>query len=143
MPAAEVDVGFIEESLEDERPLDDATLHSATKKGVSYGCAKMLKDTLDLTDEQLAELLGISAKTLDNRKEAGHIQSDETDRLLRAFKVIIRAKDFLGSTDQARSWLKREQYQLGDRVPLNLIETSAGTDMVLSSLGRIEHSVAV
>jgi putative toxin-antitoxin system antitoxin component (TIGR02293 family) len=66
---------------------------------------------------------------------------DETDRLSRLAGVAARAAEVLGSTEKAAHWLQRPNRALGGRVPLELLDTDAGTQQVAEVLGRIEHGV--
>jgi putative toxin-antitoxin system antitoxin component (TIGR02293 family) len=66
---------------------------------------------------------------------------DETDRRSRLAGVAARAAEVLGTTEKADRWLQRPNRALGGRVPLELLDTDAGTQQVAEVLGRIEHGV--
>lgn len=95
-----------------------------------------------MPDSLLAELLGISEKTL-LRARAGKVRLDPvtSDRLFRVARIVALAVEVLESDAAALHWLKRPQIGLGGRVPLALLSTDPGRDQVEKLLLRIEHGV--
>lgn len=59
----------------------------------------------------------------------------------RVERVLTKAVDVLGSSENAISWLEGQNRALGGAVPFNLLDTEEGADEVLAVLGRIEHGV--
>lgn len=126
---------------EPSRGIDRLSYHEASTEGASFDLAEIVRDQLNVSKEVVSDLAGITAKTLKQREDDDRLKPSEVDRLLRVFKVILEARDVLKTVDDLRSWLKREQTYLGGEVPLELLQTEAGTDMVLTALKRIKHSV--
>lgn len=58
-------------------------------------------------------------------------------------KVLDRATSVFGDRDKAMFWLNSPCYTLGNRVPMQLIDTTEGLELVLATLGRIEHGIFV
>jgi len=110
--------------------------------GIPVTSAEALKRTIDVPDALLAELLGISAKTL-SRARAGRARLDPvaSDRLFRVARIGALAIEVLEDEARAVSWLKRPQIGLGGRTPLELLTTDVGRDQVEKLLLRIEHGV--
>lgn len=83
-----------------------------------------------------------SARTL-QRKRAAHtaLSSDESDRLARLARIVVRAESALGSQQKARTWLVTPNRALDGSTPLNLLDSDAGTSAVEQILGRIEHGI--
>jgi putative toxin-antitoxin system antitoxin component (TIGR02293 family) len=124
------------------KPHSSGDWHSLIRHGVPAESAQALKKSLDLSDAVLADLLGISEKTLSRARQAGaDLDSSASDRLFRVARVAALAYDVLESRTAALSWLKRPQIGLGNEVPLSLLTTSAGTEEVERLLMRIEHGV--
>lgn len=121
--------------------VESMALHESILAGLSTAALKPVKQQLDLTDEQLAKLLGIHASTLSDRRRSGSLTTDESNRLVRIARVLGTARTVLG--DDAVSWLNREQYALGGRIPRNLLSTGPGCRMVENTLQRIEHGVCL
>jgi len=47
--------------------------------------------------------------------------------------------DAIGDEDQAREWLQRPNRTLQGAMPLDLLGTDAGAELVSDELGRIEY----
>ena len=110
--------------------------------GMPLGAVETLKESLAIPDRQLAELLGISEKTLSRARAAkGRLEPVASDRLVRVARVFALAMDVLEGVAPAVRWLKRAQIGLGGRVPLTMLTTDPGRDHVEKLLLRIEHGV--
>jgi putative toxin-antitoxin system antitoxin component (TIGR02293 family) len=59
----------------------------------------------------------------------------------RAEKVFSRAMQVLEDDAAAKAWLSRPNRTLGGEVPLSLLDTEIGYELVLDTLGRIEYGV--
>lgn len=83
-----------------------------------------------------------SARTL-QRKRSAHtdLSVDESDRLARLARLVVRAEEALGDADKARHWLSQPNRALGGQRPLTLLDSDAGALAVERVLGRIEHGV--
>lgn len=88
------------------------------------------------------DLLVIPRKTLSHRRKIGTLTSEQSDRLIRAARVIAEAEETFGSQDKAGKWLRRSTTALAGERPLDLLDTSEGADQVEALLGRISHGIA-
>jgi putative toxin-antitoxin system antitoxin component (TIGR02293 family) len=52
-----------------------------------------------------------------------------------------RATEVLGSEQLADQWLHREIRSLGGEQPVSLLDTEAGFELVMDTLGRIESGI--
>lgn len=112
------------------------------RAGMPVRSAEALKDGIAVPDSLLAELLGVSGKTLSRaRSGKGRLDPVTSDRLFRVARVVALAIEVLESEAGALHWLKRPQIGLGGKVPLALLATDPGRDEVEKLLLRIEHGV--
>jgi putative toxin-antitoxin system antitoxin component (TIGR02293 family) len=110
--------------------------------GLPVPSAVAFKALLQLTNDQLARLLGVTARTLARwNPSGGRLDPVASDRLYRAARVFSMAAEVLEDAEKAIRWLKSPQTALGGRIPLDFIETDAGTRAVEALLGRMEYSV--
>lgn len=65
----------------------------------------------------------------------------EQDRIYRVERVLARACQVLGQATGAQEWICRPNRSLGGEAPLSLLDTEAGYELVLDTLGRIEYGV--
>ena len=112
------------------------------RAGLPVASALAFKDALRLTNEELAGLLGLSARTL-LRWTPGKSRLDlaSGDRLVRSARLFTIASEVLEDDDAAVDWLHSPQKALGDAVPLELAATDVGARAVETLLGRMEHGV--
>lgn len=100
-----------------------------------------LKAALDVSNETLASLTGISKATLGRRRPDQRLSPGESDRVVRFARLLGLALDAMGTLDHARRWLKSPQVGLGGSTPLDYALTEIGAREVEALLGRIEHGV--
>lgn len=111
------------------------------RKGFPAASLTAFSRRTGMADAELAQMLGISVRALASRRsKTVPLSSFESERLLRAAKVIARAEEVFGSVAKGVSWLRAGQLSFG-AAPLSLIDTQVGTELVLDSLGRIEHGI--
>ncbi|MCY4123237.1 MAG: DUF2384 domain-containing protein [Acidobacteria bacterium] len=101
-----------------------------------------LKDTLDVTDAQLASLVGIPRQTLVRRRVRGVLRRDEGDRAATVARVFDAALAYFdGNRDHALEWLKHPHPVLARETPLQHADTATGAAAVLDLIGRLEHGI--
>lgn len=71
----------------------------------------------------------------------GKLSPLEQDRVYRTEKVLARTVQVFEDLGAARAWLMRENRSLGGEPPLALLDTHLGYELVMDTLGRIEHGV--
>jgi putative toxin-antitoxin system antitoxin component (TIGR02293 family) len=118
------------------------SLENLIREGFPVISGDTVKETLGLTDEQLAEMIGMSLRTLQRkRKGSQRLTMVESDRLYRLARIYATATRVLQNDEMAKDWLNRPQRGLGGRIPVKVIETEAGAREVEDLLGRIEYGV--
>jgi putative toxin-antitoxin system antitoxin component (TIGR02293 family) len=102
---------------------------------------RALADWLGVSDDQLAPLLGISRATLHRRRKTGHLESPESEKLIRFARLLSRASEVFEDDAAAREWLKTPAVAFGGETPLTFADTEIGAREVEYLLGRLEHGV--
>jgi putative toxin-antitoxin system antitoxin component (TIGR02293 family) len=114
------------------------------RKGIPYAKVRLVKAALNLTDNEFADYLGISLRTLQRKRDSHKALSiPESDRLYRMAKIYALAVIVLEDEEMARKWLHRPQRGLGGKVPIQVIQTDAGAQEVEDLLEKIEFGVLV
>jgi putative toxin-antitoxin system antitoxin component (TIGR02293 family) len=116
-------------------------LEQLLDEGISMDAFEGLARAFQIAPDDLASVLGISARTLARRRRERVLRADEGDRLARAARVLAHGVDVLGSAATVGRWLQKPNRALGDRTPLSYLGTDAGTARVESVLGRIEWGI--
>ena len=119
-------------------------LAAAVRAGLPSSALDHLLDDLAAWAGSQAEVYRVvgSARTL-QRKRAQHtkLSADESDRLARLARLLVRAEEALGDAGKARRWLSEPNRALDGQRPLTLLDSDAGALAVERVLGRIEHGV--
>ena len=129
-----------------QKPIDFDPL---IRKGMPQAALYHVKRTFGLSDETLAAIIGVSLRTVARRrvvsqklnKPTARLSPVESDRLYRFARILALAEDVFESREDAIEWLNSEQYGLGGVVPLNMLQTDAGSREVEELLLRIEYGV--
>ncbi len=112
------------------------------KKGLEYSSMEHFIRKANLRREEAIDFVGISARTMVRRKEKGRFSTDESDRLVRAARIISRAQQlFEGDAAAANRWLKTSQPALGGATPMEYAGTEAGAREVEALINRLEYGV--
>ena len=83
-----------------------------------------------------------SSRTLQRkRKSQQRLSRDESDRLARLARMLVRTEEALGSRDKAMRWLAKPNRALSGTSPLQILGSDSGALAVEQMLGRIEHGV--
>ena len=114
------------------------------RNGLPTSFLDHLKDTLEMTETQLANVVGIARQTLVRRKSQGVLRRDEGDRaamVARMFNLAVSCFD--GNREHALDWLKHPNPALAGEAPLERADTASGAEDVFDLIGRLEHGIPV
>lgn len=121
---------------------DTPHLMAVIDKGLPFKTLKTLADNSAIPLSDLAALVGIPARTLSRRRNAGHLDTNESQRLLRVATVFEAAVHlFDGNVAAAVRWLTTPSRQLHGTTPLLYSRLDPGAQEVLDLIGRLEHGV--
>lgn len=123
-----------------QNPLE---LAARIEAGLPNRALTIAKTILGLTDFELAALLDLSPRTLHRlaKEPDGHLSLSVGDRLYRLVRVLEQAEEAFPDPERIRQWLREPQFGLGGEVPLHLLRTELGAQMVQELLGRIAYGV--
>jgi len=113
----------------------------AVRRGLPVGAALHLLDSGRLTPAEMDRVV-LPRRTLANRRRVGTLTAEQSDRLLRAARVLAAADDTFGNPEKAAGWLRRPTQALAGERPLDLLDTDEGAREVEILLGRIGHGLA-
>lgn len=112
------------------------------RNGLPYVSLVRFERLTALPREALARWIGVPLRTLSRRQRQGRLQPDESDRLLRAWRLFdLAVALFEGDRAAARRWLQGPQPGLGGETPLEFATTEIGAREVERLIGRLEHGV--
>jgi len=121
---------------------DASTLIRRVRQGFPFATVERLQQAFALSTDELTILVQIPTRTMTRRKVSGRLKADESDRVLRAVRLMHRATVlFNNDPAAAKTWMTTPQRGLGGVVPLDLAATEVGAREVEDALGRIEDGV--
>lgn len=119
---------------------DSFTLVMAAREGIFARIAFEVADLLQLHLNQMADLLHTTSKTLQNyRHSKKKLSPAHSEQTLKLYALQLKGKEVFGTAVAFRRWLGQPAYGLDGQVPLALLETSGGIDLVMEELERIAY----
>ncbi|KJH69613.1 hypothetical protein UH38_22985 [Aliterella atlantica CENA595] len=115
--------------------------------GIPASAIVRLKQATGLSEQQMAQTVGISRRTLSRRIQQANADSNQrltaaqSDRLYRLARIVARAVEVFGDEVEAKQWLNEPKLTLNGQTPLAAISTEPGVEQVDLMLGRIEHGI--
>lgn len=119
--------------------VDGLTIAAEMKKGLPKGNFGQVARRANLSREVFAGKLGLNSRTLARRKS--RLNVEESERLLRAYRIFQMAETVLGSPEKARRWLAAPAQGLRGAPPLDCLDTEAGAREVERILAAIDWGV--
>jgi putative toxin-antitoxin system antitoxin component (TIGR02293 family) len=121
-------------------PLD---LIETIRQGLPKQALERLANALRVKVLDLEHILPVSRRTLQRyeQQDIECLPKELSDRMLQVAKVYARAVEVFEDEQRALEWLQAPIVALGGRIPMSLLDTSTGVDLVLTELGRIEYGV--
>lgn len=124
-----------------QRVRRDTELERIVREGIPAETVRVLAERTATTLTVLQAVTGIDRSTFARRVRAGsRLKRDESDRVVRVARVAALAIEAMGEVD-GLAWLHEPNRALGDRVPIELLDTDVGARQVEQVIGRIEHGV--
>jgi putative toxin-antitoxin system antitoxin component (TIGR02293 family) len=112
------------------------------REGFPFTAVERLRQAYALSADEIVTLVQIPTRTMTRRKESGRLKAEESDRVLRAARLMHKAAAlFNNDAAAAKAWMTTPQRGLGGAVPLDLAGTEVGAREVEDALGRIEDGV--
>jgi putative toxin-antitoxin system antitoxin component (TIGR02293 family) len=112
------------------------------RTGISVTVVADIANRLGIRQENLYQMLKLPASAIKNHlNKRGMLSAVEQDRMYRVDRVFNRTVEVLEDASAASTWIKQPNRALGGEAPLSLLDTEVGYELVLDTLGRIEHGV--
>ena len=112
------------------------------RNGFKYSLLEGLLGNYGIDREELIQVSRIAPATLNRRKQQGQLTSLESDKVYRLMTILYAAENlFEGDKLKALYWCRKPAKGLGDQKPIDFVDTTAGQDLVMDYIGRIEHGI--
>ncbi len=124
------------QKLENKMDLVELSRVGVTKTAVSN-----LAKYLTLSWKQLAELLPVTERTLQRYSDQKNFNPTVSEQVLHIAEVTARGTEVFEDKEKFIMWLNIPHKAFSNRIPLTLLNSSFGAELVLEELGRIEFGV--
>ncbi|THU31154.1 DUF2384 domain-containing protein [Niastella caeni] len=111
------------------------------RNGITKKQLEAIKSETDLDYHTLSNLLSVSRTTLIKKKGDDKFDLPTSERIMLLAELICYGQDVFESKDLFNTWLKKPSIALGNKAPLELLDTLYGIEEVKKELGRIEYGV--
>lgn len=119
-------------------------VHAAILGGLPYAALIHLVSHLkSLPEEDVANALGISTRTLRRHKETptNTMPADLASKTWLFAETLAKASEVFGGKEAAERWLVKPAMGLDSQRPIELLQTLQGAELVNDFLGRLEYGV--
>lgn len=114
---------------------------SSPPPGLDFREFEALRRQLDLSLDDLSARLGLSPATIQKRKAAGRLTTDESGKVVCFARLLGHAVHLFGGLDEARRWLKAPQSGLHGATPLDYAKTDFGAREVENLLTQLDYGI--
>lgn len=119
----------------------DFDLIAITREGIKKSTLKSLAEYLGISMEMMSRLLHTSHRNIQRKDEDELLDTLKTEKVLELASFAQRGIEVIGNKDAFIEWLHSPLMALGNKAPLDYLDTSFGIQMVIKVLGRLEHGV--
>lgn len=115
----------------------------AIASGLPYQLFELIQGTTPFTDDEWADYLNLSKKTLQrNKLEKGfRFKPIHSEKILELAEVNHFGSEVFDSLPQLHQWLQAPSVALAGYTPAALLRNSYGKELVMAELNRIEHGI--
>lgn len=110
--------------------------------GVPSKSVRRLARHLEVSESVVLQAAGVAASTYHRKlAQSSKLSAQQTDRLFRVAEMFALGESVLESKGAAREWLQAPNRALGGKAPIELLDTSFGTELVREELYRLEYGL--
>lgn len=117
----------------------------AIREGVSFDFFNLIKEKTPFNDEDWANFLGISTKSLQRNKakDSFVFKPIQSEKIFELAEVTSLGNEVFDDEQTFYSWLNTPSFALGNLKPIELLKDSYGKEMVLGELYKIDQGIFV
>lgn len=124
-----------------ERLRNPFELIALAQKGVLRSKVDEVAKQFALTDRELARILNISERTLHRLRPDARLDASTSEKLLKLVLLYQHGIEVFDTIASFNEWMKQKLRILGDKSPMEMLDTATGMEYVDNVLGRIEWGV--
>ena len=115
--------------------------HDAIKKGLEPKAIQALIEITGATQTDVARILDLTEPTLRKYIKTGkELNAGLSEHLIQLFELFDKGMDTFGSLEEFKNWLPHHQIGI-NAIPMGLLDTITGINIIKSELIRIDYGV--
>lgn len=112
------------------------------REGVPYSFFNLIRNYTPFTEDNWADFLDISTKSLQRYKQTSKIfKPIQSEKIIEMAEVTNIGVDVFGDMEKFKLWLDTPNFSLGKLKPMELLKDSYGKELVISELTRINYGI--
>ncbi len=111
------------------------------KNGITKNQLEAIQSQTDFDYRTLSKLLSVSRTTLIKKKDDEKFDQPTSERIMILAEFISYGCDVFESGARFNKWIKEPSIALGNKAPLEYLDTVYGIEEVKKELGRIDYGV--
>ena len=121
---------------------DPLLKHFLIQHGLAFHLFETFRKPIPFDDDQWAELLHISRRTLERHRESKKaFKPLQSDRILEVIDVVRHGLSVFNDKEKFYRWLFTPSVPLGNISPFELMKNSYGKELVMDELYRIDYGI--
>lgn len=115
------------------------------RKGLPYQIFDKIKDITPFTEDDWADYLNLSKKTLQRHKNESNFffKPIHSEKIIELAEVTNYGREVFDTTEQFYTWLNTPSFALENLKPSELLKDSYGKELVMAELNRIDYGIFV
>lgn len=115
------------------------------RKGLPYYIFDKIKDITPFTEDDWADYLNLSKKTLQRHKNENDFifKPIHSEKIIELAEVTNYGKEVFDTTEQFYTWLNTPSFALENMKPAELLKDSYGKELVMAELNRIDYGIFI
>ncbi len=111
------------------------------KQGVSKATLVTFKGAIELDYDHFANILGTTKTTLHKKQGSEVFNTSISEKAVALMDIYSYGYEVFGDRHKFNRWIQTTNRALGNRIPLEVMDTIFGIDEVRNIIIRIEHGV--
>lgn len=113
------------------------------ENGLPYHFFAIVSKNIPFNEEEWAEILNISTKSLQRYRldKSFLFKPIHAEKIMEITEVSFLGIEVFGDINKFKTWLKSENFALGNHKPQELLRNSYGKELVVNELNRIQYGI--
>jgi putative toxin-antitoxin system antitoxin component (TIGR02293 family) len=120
---------------------NDADLIALARKGLMLASVQSLSEHLSVSMAKMSELLHTSQRTFQRKKKTDVMNPYISEQTIEMAQIVSKGLEIFGTKAEFNEWLNTPLLSFGNQPPMNLLDTTFGTQFILKELGRLQHGI--